>query len=196
MKVSPRSFLVVWLAGATVACGGAACGKKGPVQSAPDSGVAVEGLLPPAPDADPRGDALWAAVAADGDEADVARLADYLGAAGLAAATGTREHSLVFRTLGYTEGWDAFPVLVEAVLAGDARDAALDALLRLTSRARLATDVEAPDELFAAADSLAKWVGDGGGSKEERARAVSALRRLVAWGWIAKPDLINREDAK
>lgn len=189
-------MLIACLAAATVACGGAACGKKGPVQNAPDAAVSVEGLFPPAPEADPRGDALWAAAVADGDDADFARLADYLGPAGLAALAKSKEHSIVFQALGYTEGWDAFPVLAEAVVAGDARDAALDGLLRLTARPRLAVDVEAPDELFASADSLAAWVGDGGGSKAERDRAVSALRRLVAWGWIAKPALINREDAK
>jgi hypothetical protein len=196
MKIPVPSLLIACLAAATVACGGAACGTKGPVQNAPDAGVPVEGLFPPLPEADPRGDALWAAAVADGDEADYARLADYLGPAGLAASVASKEHSIVFQALGYTEGWEAFPVLAEAVIAGDARDAALDGLLRLTARQRLAVDVEAPDELFASADSLAAWVGDGGGSKAERSRAVSALRRLVAWGWIAKPELINREDAK
>jgi hypothetical protein len=196
MKIPVHSILVACLAAATVACGGGACGTKGPVQNAPDAAVPVEGLLPPAPEDDPRGDALWAAAVTDGDDADFARLADYLGPAGLAARAGSKDHTIVFQALGYTEGWDAFRVLAEAVIAGDAREAALDGLLRLTSRPRLALDVEAPDELFAAADSLATWVGDGGGSKEERSRAVSALRRLVAWGWIAKPDLINREDAK
>jgi hypothetical protein len=138
---------------------------------------------------------LWAALEG-GDDADFARLGDYLPVVDMVQAKATRDHALVHRAMGFTPGWEAFPPLVSAVVAEDARDGALDGLLRLSSRERRAGEIDAPEALFAAADELAAWVGKGSGSKKDRARAVTVLRRLNVWGWVPKAELSKADDAK
>jgi hypothetical protein len=147
---------------------------------------------------DPLVQDLWEK-AADGEFGDLARLRDREGDLGLLERAGDPQYRMTaLAALGCGEDFTALPFLAETAAGGnDAEaEAALDSALRLTAVPRRVRDPEDALELRQGCDALLALARKVDAPRARRARAVSALRMLVATGCLHGEPLPTDLDAK
>ncbi len=198
-RVDRRTLLVAAGLAALVALAvGAACGKSstGPNLAAIDAGSAaasanrtdagVVQVAVPAED-------LWT-IAEQGEEDDLARLADREGASELAeegrAARTPARRNVALRALAYSEGYAGLPWLAEVADAdNDDAKIAVASIDALAARKRTSEDPEDATELREGCDRLLVIAKNVARAKPVRIGAVRALRMWADRG-CAKPDEI------
>lgn len=147
---------------------------------------------------DPREAELWA-LAADGGDEDLARLASREGSVGLVerGAEPARRMTAI-RALAYVHDFVGLPWLAEIAAAKDDAEAlaALEAIADIAAQPRRAVDPEDGAELRAGCDRIVSLAKDTKASKERRIVAIRAIRMMLDRG-CAKADEIPTElDAK
>jgi hypothetical protein len=141
---------------------------------------------------------LWSR-AREGDGADLERLADVEGSAGLlekGAEDALRATAL--RALAFAHDFVGLPWLATVATDGDDADAALalDAAVELAARPRRANEAEDDDELSEGCTKLLALAKTMTVAKERRIPAIRALRMLVDRGCVKRDQIPHDLDAR
>jgi hypothetical protein len=137
--------------------------------------------------------------AKDGDEAELARLADREGPMGLVERSVDARYRLTaLRAMGYTDGYVALPVLGNAAKSGPVEEAtaATDSATALAAQKRRQVDPEDALELREGCDRLLESAKDPARPRPVRVGAVRALRMLTDSGCIKASDIPADVDVK
>ncbi len=193
---APRVPTAVWI----VAALSAACGRPEPpsalARAAADAGSSASTPI----DAGPPLvlDDLWA-LAREGDDLDLSRLARREGPASLARALDVPEaRPTALRALACADGPPEIAPLARVAAKGDAADAAkaLDTLLILAARPRRAEEIEDVDLLREGILALLALARDPASRRERRVPAIGALRMFADAGMLRREEIPTDLDAK
>jgi hypothetical protein len=134
---------------------------------------------------DSRGRDLYA-IASQGEDPDVQRFGEYVGAAGLIELSRAKEsRSTALAAMAYAPSLSCVGVLAEAAKEGSEDDArvSLESLRAIAARPRVSDDLEDFAELEYACGALLELANDAEPSRRDRARrATSVLRMLTDRG--------------
>ncbi len=201
-RVAVQVARALVLGAACAACAGAVhCSKAsaskdvegGPVSAAAQS--ADDGGSEPMSD---RERTAWGD-ADGGDPAEMLRLVDLVGCAGLrerASAPGLR--GLAVRAMRYCPDFSELPWLVDLATTGTDEVAveAMDSIVDQAARRRRAVDPDDADELHAGCTALLAFTRATDKPRPRRVGAVRALRMLADRGCVQRADIPTDVDAK
>jgi hypothetical protein len=131
---------------------------------------------------DSRGRDLYA-IAAQGEDPDVQRFGEYVGAAGLIELARAKEsRSTALAAMAYAPSLSCVGVLAEAAKEGSEDDArvSLESLRTIAARPRVSDDLEDFAELDYACGALLELAKDAEPSRRERARRATSVLRMLA----------------
>lgn len=207
IKLAAIACLAIAATACISACGKSASSKASGAPSAGTSASVGKPATPAAsaafvPESAPVAEDLWTRAkenVASGDGDDLARLADREGMTGiLARSEDPAWRATAIRAMGYTGGFDALPWLAGVARGASNDDAAtaLDVLVDMAARPRVAVDPEDAAELREGCDALLALAKDGQAAKSRRIVAIRALRMLSDRGCVASADIPTDFDIK
>lgn len=179
----------------------AACGRHARAGGAADSSAAVAqavGEQEAGPPMDPREAEAWLR-AGQGDDGDLARLADLVGCEGLRErAVASQLRPIAIRAMASCRDFSVLPWLAQIAATGEDAEAAdaLETIVDQAARPRRAVDPEDADDLSEGCRELLALAKAKSRPRVRRVAAIRALRMLADRGCVNRAEVPVEFDAK